>query len=219
LLHKNLYVQEEGQIQPKKEEKNIARVVRDVGNVTSDTELTFEYGVRPDAQIDHCPQLPFQVHIYYTKLDGSKYVRVISRKFETTTDRSQAEKEANIEVISAVGVQKGAKIAQEEGDYTKARMTNFANMRLLARAAQGDETKVAKVKNFVAAGEALDSHIRKDQKEEKERGLNYSDEEDDEGEEKVRAKKAMKQKERKAKRGDASSNVMYQMKKANAKMF
>jgi len=115
------------------------RVVRDVGNVTDATELAFKYGVKPDIE-KVAEKLPFQTQIYYTKLDGSKYVRIITIVQQTTSDRKKAEQEANVEILAAAAVQKGARLAQE-GDYSRARINNFANMRLIERAANTDSKK------------------------------------------------------------------------------
>jgi hypothetical protein len=59
------------------------------------------------------------VQIYYTKLDGSKYVRTISRKFEVTQDRSQAEANADIAVLGTHAVQKARNISARRLAYMK----------------------------------------------------------------------------------------------------
>jgi len=191
--------------------------MRDVGNVTEGTELTFKYGVKPDIE-KVSDKLPFQTQIYYTKLDGSKYVRVITLVQQTTTDRKIAEQEANVEILAAAAVQKGARLAQE-GDYTRARVNNFAHMRLIERAANTDDKK-KKAENFVKFGEKVDAEMRNIQKTEQESGLQYSDDEDDAGEQEEKEKRHAKKKvQRKAKRADATSNVLWQMKNANTHMF
>jgi len=74
--------------------------------------------------------------------------------------------------------------------------------------------------NFVKFGEKVDAEMRSIQKTEKEEGLHYSDEEDNAGEDEEKQKRHAKKKiQRKAKRGDATSNVLYQMKNANTHMF
>jgi len=217
VLHKDLYVQEDGDESGGKLNTAENRIVRDVGNVTDDTELAFKYGVKPEIE-NISEKLPFQTQIYYTKLDGSKYVRVITLVQQTTSDRKIAEQEANVEILAAAAVQKGARLAQE-GDYTKARLNNYANLRLIERAANTDEKK-KKVENFVKFGEKVDVEMRNIQKEEKDEGLRYSDDEDDAGESVEKEKRhARKKMQRKAKRADVTSNVLYQMKSANTHMF
>lgn len=92
-----------------------------VGNVSADTELTYEYGVRtktrggrpgtssgvtvsegagPEAEPAEVPalmigghaHLPFQLQITFTGQDGSRRMRVITQSKPTTRDRSVAEK-------------------------------------------------------------------------------------------------------------------------------
>ena len=90
-----------------------------MGNVTAETELTYEYGVRkkskkvaassgsgatdgaaatPDAlnapplQIEGKPHLPFQLQVEYTSKDGSRLMRVITDAKGITRDRGMAEK-------------------------------------------------------------------------------------------------------------------------------
>jgi hypothetical protein len=57
------------------------------------------------------------VQIRYTKLDGMKCIRIISREQKATRDREQAELAANVDVLGLNAVQKSAKIAQK-GEYT-----------------------------------------------------------------------------------------------------
>lgn len=87
-----------------------------VGNVTAETELTYEYGVRkktkkkaaspgggasastsdapsaPPLQVDGKPHLPFQLQVEYTSRDGSRLMRVITDAKPITRDRTAAEK-------------------------------------------------------------------------------------------------------------------------------
>ena len=61
--------------------------------------------------------LPFQAQITYSKLDGSKYVRVLSRSLQSTQERDKAEQSANVDVLSNWAVAKGAKVAQDGGTH------------------------------------------------------------------------------------------------------
>lgn len=61
-------------------------MTREIGNVTVDTEITFEYTMKKiselvkmeDLDLTKIKELPFQVQIAYKALDGSKCVRVIT---------------------------------------------------------------------------------------------------------------------------------------------
>lgn len=56
------------------------------GNVTEDTEFTFEYKMKPvgellklkDIDMAAIDALPFQAQIHYFAMDGSKCIRVIT---------------------------------------------------------------------------------------------------------------------------------------------
>ncbi len=76
--------------------------VRDIGNVTRESNLTFEYGIRSNFKKEEFNQLkalPFQLQIRYTRLDGMKCMRTISKSQPVTFDRKVAEDRANIEGI------------------------------------------------------------------------------------------------------------------------
>jgi hypothetical protein len=61
-------------------------MVRDLGNVTEETEITFEYRLKnlkelvkmEDIDLTQIKAFPFQAQITYSALDGSKCVRIIS---------------------------------------------------------------------------------------------------------------------------------------------
>ena len=99
----------------------MSRVVRQVGNVTKDSELTFEYGIKrppktseqlqqvegrlgnvvdPDplrslllTAVEHTDlnEMPFQVQIAYTDIKGASAVRVLTQTKLVTRDRAKAE--------------------------------------------------------------------------------------------------------------------------------
>eukprot|EP01155_Anaeramoeba_flamelloides_P040691 Anaeramoba_flamelloidesc33926_g1_i2.p1 GENE.c33926_g1_i2~~c33926_g1_i2.p1 ORF type:complete len:516 (+),score=152.50 c33926_g1_i2:468-2015(+) len=79
LLHKELYVFGED------DRKVGTRLEKDVGNVTRDTQLSFNYGVKEDAdEADRPDEVPFQVKINYVKLDGSQWLRTITKRLKIT---------------------------------------------------------------------------------------------------------------------------------------
>ena len=103
--------------------------MRQLGSVTDDSEVTFEFSVRPEAATPAAPktdasvrapeheedasaasadapatpstvhatvgqlqQLPFQMRIHYTKLNGMKCLRVVTKSKPVTRDRAAAER-------------------------------------------------------------------------------------------------------------------------------
>ena len=93
---------------------------RDFGNVYADTDVTFEYQLKPikelleleDVDITELKHLPFQAQIEYTALDGSRQVRVISLRLEISNDREELEKKANYEIMGMNAIQKSNNIAR-----------------------------------------------------------------------------------------------------------
>ncbi len=68
--------------------------VKNVGSATTDTEITFEYGVlrkKNDKKDEKFEKLPFQLQIKYKALDGTEAVRVYTQELEFTRNRSEAE--------------------------------------------------------------------------------------------------------------------------------
>lgn len=92
LLHKGLQFRNELEDHLS---NNGALMTRDIGNVTEDYEITFEYTLKKiselakmeDFDLEKIKELPFQTQIHYKALDGSRCIRVITEVLNTTTDR------------------------------------------------------------------------------------------------------------------------------------
>ena len=78
--------------------------------------------------------MPFQCQIHYTKLDGAKYVRVISQSKPVTRERRRAEATARTSVLASHAAQQSAHMARR-GSYQKSRMNMIGYGRILARCA------------------------------------------------------------------------------------
>lgn len=84
-LHKGLEFRNEDPVNLS-EDKTL--MVRDLGNVTDETEITFEYRLKglkelvkmEDLDLTAIHSFPFQAQITYSALDGSKCVRIISNQ-------------------------------------------------------------------------------------------------------------------------------------------
>ena len=74
-------------------------LIKDIGNVSEDTEHMFEYTLKKisellemdDVDLTQIKSLPFQTQINYTALDGSKCIRVITELQSISNDRQEVE--------------------------------------------------------------------------------------------------------------------------------
>jgi len=139
-------------------------LVKDIGNVTADTECTFSYGFQPKSVYDltGVDEIPFQVQLVYQKLNGMKCLRVVTTKINVTDDRTVAEKNADIKVIGTYAAQRAGKYAKE-GDYEKAQMEARSAQRLMARATDQSEEVTA----WASTVESMDKVLRTERQKEK----------------------------------------------------
>jgi hypothetical protein len=185
-------------------------VTKTVGNVYEDSEVTFEFAVRSREELikllgqpessnsnqvnnnndnekgEVSAQLPFQVQITYTRLNGTKCVRVITKSKKITTDRAKAEESVDAGVMGAHVYQQSAKLAQK-GDYQGAMFNNWRAQNMLARNANNEERKQV-LHTFTAGSrgfndqmyQAQASPMYKPQSEKKEQEAQYAEERNDE---------------------------------------
>jgi hypothetical protein len=84
-LHKGLEFRNEDPLNLSEDKTLMAR---ELGNVTEETEITFEYRLKSlkdlvkmdDLDLTKVKSFPFQAQITYQALDGSKCVRIISNQ-------------------------------------------------------------------------------------------------------------------------------------------
>ena len=95
-LHKGLQFRNE-QVENLSADKSL--LTREVGNVTVDTEMTFEYTLKhinelalmDDIDLEKITSFPFQTQITYKALDGSKCIRVITETKAVSNEREEVE--------------------------------------------------------------------------------------------------------------------------------
>lgn len=100
--------------------KGTSHVVKEVGNATRDTEVTFFFRRKNRSKELDVDSLPFQVRVAYTLKDGRKMMRVISKSMNVTKDRALMEKEMNVAVVGLATAQKTADLASK-GKLSQAR--------------------------------------------------------------------------------------------------
>lgn len=243
LLHQNLMFRDhvDQTAAPKKEENKeeenkdnenllVARSVKDIGNAMGDTEVFFEYQICNGVQVEAMAgqSLPFQVQIHYSRLDGSKCVRVITQSKPVTMDQTQACKAMDASIVAASSAQKCANLAQA-GKYSASRACMRANTKWLGMNAVHSAQQVTTSSAYVGNMRSFDNMVHELQ----------AGEDDDEGSSsedegagrhksavtfrkttrKVAAKKGKKMKARSQRRGDAVSEKMYALKRASPSSF
>lgn len=118
ILHPAFVFQHESQV-----ENSGSLAIRDIGNATNESDTTFQFWLRSKkeipSQFSSLPNVPFQVQIKYTKMDGMKCLRVVTVMRNITKDRQIAEKNLNVSVIGLNSVQQAAKMALQ-GNYEQA---------------------------------------------------------------------------------------------------
>lgn len=93
---------------------------KEFGNVSSDSEMCFEYKIleieelqkAKDFDISKLEQLPFQTQIEFTKLDGMKCIRVLTKVQKVSNDRNEVEADADAEILGVNCVQQAARLAR-----------------------------------------------------------------------------------------------------------
>jgi hypothetical protein len=81
-------------------------ITKEIGNVTKETEITFEFALREDAELDLklIKELPFQLKITYDGHDG-KYMRVLTQLKKITAEKRVAEEHSDRSVMAAHAIQ------------------------------------------------------------------------------------------------------------------
>jgi hypothetical protein len=121
-------------------------LTRDLGNVTDDCEITFEYRLKKKDDlaklkgfdIDKLETIPFQTIIEYTKLDGMKCIRTLTQVQNVTDSAEEARKAANIEVLSINAAQKATMFAKQ-GRFREAQAYTMNQKNYIKRSIQNTE--------------------------------------------------------------------------------
>ncbi|KAJ3440009.1 hypothetical protein M0812_16055 [Anaeramoeba flamelloides] len=109
LFHKSLYAYDDD------DRKVGSRLEKEVGNVTRDLELTFNYGVKENINqkiinLAH-GKIPYQIRLNYHKLDGSTWLRTISEHLEVAENVKDALEGLDYELMNQNFMQKAGNFA------------------------------------------------------------------------------------------------------------
>lgn len=138
--------------------QGLSRVVKEIANVNSDNDITFEYSLRARAKDAKAATYPFQTQIKYTKLNGMRCLRVISYVKQTTKQRSDLEPRGDVAVAGLSAIQHAAMMAQES-EYASARLKLRATQRFFQKFKS--DVQQEEYANFLTQSELLDDELRK----------------------------------------------------------
>lgn len=116
----------------------------------ADTDITYSWGVKAPVDLA-ATELPLQVQIRYTALDGTKLLRVISRNLPASNDRNKTEAMIDTAVVSIHAIHRAADLAHK-GDYQAARVTMVAAMHFIQRSMKNKESQKDYI-SFILQGE------------------------------------------------------------------
>lgn len=88
--------------------------MKDLGNITADSELPISYAFRsrPERDFTQYKHVPFQVQLLYTRPDGTCLLRVATAELAVTNDSKVAQKERTGGLLAAHAARKTAELAK-----------------------------------------------------------------------------------------------------------
>jgi len=137
---------------------------RYVGNVTNESDITFEYMVSNTElpEIQHLRsfsrKLTFQIQITYTKPSGWRNVRIITKQLNTALSREVVEASADLSIIGLNSVKTAARMAQA-GKVKEARNKLYAVQHMMKRCAKTD-TQMEEYYNYISVSTELDNELK-----------------------------------------------------------
>ena len=102
-------------------------IIKKIGNVTKEKESYYELKFKQSTKLadmteidfDKLKNLIFQIEIKYTKKNGGKYIRIITKNLKVSDNKEEINKIANMNILSTLQIQKSAKLA-EAGKFMEA---------------------------------------------------------------------------------------------------
>jgi hypothetical protein len=96
-------------------------IIKNIGNATKEKETYFELKFKhsknlaeiKEINFDKLNNLIFQCEINYKKKNGGKYVRIITKKLKVSDNKEEINKQANLNIVSTLQIQKSAKLASK----------------------------------------------------------------------------------------------------------
>ncbi|XP_076466661.1 uncharacterized protein LOC143297936 [Babylonia areolata] len=127
------------------------------------------------------PELPFQVQITYTDMDGTKALRVLTQKKPVTNDRHVSERDVDLNVLALHTERRTSELALM-GDYTGSRGVALMNQRLGWRSSHNstDESRRKWYRKAFSRVQTVENTVSHKQRQERlTYGRTHSDDEDE----------------------------------------
>ena len=94
-------------------------IVKKIGNVTKEKETYFELKFKNAIKLselthinfDELKNLIFQIVFNYKNKDEGEYIRIITQKLKISDNKEEIQKQANLNIVSTLQIQKSAKLA------------------------------------------------------------------------------------------------------------
>jgi len=83
-----------------------------MGSATADTEVVIEFQINQSNLGFKTEKLPFQLHVIFTRPDGSKSLRVVTKCLPLTYNKQLAESTGNFDVLAIHVLQKSGRLAR-----------------------------------------------------------------------------------------------------------
>ena len=137
-------------------------LVREIGNVTEETEITFEYTLKKvrelarmeDLDLTKIDAFPFQTQIEFTALDGSKCIRVITETQKISSDKEELQRKADYRILGTNALHHQQAFAKG-GDHRFAQAYTKLNKRAMAKGADYTESNSMAKAMYVAQSKKL----------------------------------------------------------------
>jgi len=137
------------------------RATKEIGNCTADTDITAAFKLANPSNEKVPDMVPVQAQLVFSRPDGAKVVRVLTKMVPVSRNRSEVEGQMETSIAALRSVQFAASLAQQ-GDYESARTTLISTQRLLQRGMKTAKNQREYI-NFIVQAERLDGFMRQAQ--------------------------------------------------------
>ncbi|CAI2383029.1 unnamed protein product [Moneuplotes crassus] len=118
-------------------------LIKRIGNVSEQSQVTFSYRIKslPDLKklkgfnLDELKSIPFQCIIEFTKLDGKKCIRTITKVLRSSNDKRKVEQKVDLSMIAVSAAHQVTNLARE-GKFREAQACSLSNKKYLSNKLQ-----------------------------------------------------------------------------------